>query len=186
MKDPIRLTLRQHAAIEKYTPHLFEVFCHDITNGPVNTVEVVAPFAAWDHLVSVLAVRFATRGALPPGHHVRTLRSLLRRPADAMARVWMHPALQGRVKAGQHFPDGSIPAWRQDEDRFGRVWSPRVTDGPFQLLAPRIIHVGSRPCTTWDHLGIVVDHWTYDRELHEAISSRGSLPRLREAGCRQR
>lgn len=184
MRFPARLTWSQIDKIEVYTPHLAEVFHHDITPATDMKADVVAPFVAWEQLVAVVSERFATRGARPRDHHTRTMRSLVAEPAKAMARMMMHPALQGRAKAGQHYGDGAIPAWRQPEDAHGRIWSPKPNGDTFELLSPRVLRIARIDCTVWDHLGFVADHWTYDPELHEAISSHAPLPALKAAPTR--
>lgn len=173
---------RQLDFIESYVdPSILPVFHHDVVRGDTWFVDITAPFCAWQILTDEISARMQVRKGRPAHHHTNQLKGMLARAAKPMTAVLMHPALSGRGKVGEHYRDGCFAVWAQPIDRFGRVWSPTPTGGPFELLKPRSVKepiIGE--ITLWDHLGFRgADHWTYDPAVHEAITSRGCLPELR-------
>ena len=92
--------------------------------------------SAWQILTDEISARMQVRkGTAGTPSHEPAEGHAVARAAKPMTAVLMHPALSGRGKVGEHYRDGCFAVWAQPIDRFGRVWSPTPTGGPFELLA---------------------------------------------------
>lgn len=180
MTVAVRLRDRMLDKVDPYVdPNVLPVFHHDVTQVSPFTLEIVAPYVAWEMLVESIAERMMTRGARPNQHHTNMLKGMLARISKSLTVVMVHPALKGRGKAGDSLQDGVFPAWSQPPDNFGRIWSPTPNGGEYRLLKPHIEHdMQLGQYTLWDQFGHARRHWCHDPEVHVAVSERRALPSM--------
>jgi hypothetical protein len=185
----VRLTDKQYKTFGNYVPDdIAHLFTHDSWRTNDTTVDVRAPYVAWEIALEGISHRLFVQGlGRNPGDRKR-MKSLLMRISKPMNVILMHPALRGQAMVGSLMD--IFCGWPIEQDQFGRRWLPSIRnvttalpDAHFQMLTPQWGFINGAEYTewTWANPVIAPPLWIYDPPLNEALNQRTALPALRPA-----